>query len=106
LSVIHPPRIGPTIGATITPTPKSAMAMPCSFTGKVSSKIACDKGCMPPPPKPCKTRKNIKLERFQALPQKKELMVKSETENRRYFLRPKNRASHPVIGITIAFDTR
>ena len=34
LSVIHPPRVGPTAGATTTAMPYSANAMPALFDGK------------------------------------------------------------------------
>ena len=46
-------------GATTTPMPKMAMAMPCFSRGKLSTRMACDTGCSAPPPRPCSTRKKI-----------------------------------------------
>jgi hypothetical protein len=79
LSVIQPPIVGPTVGATITATPYSAKAWPRFCGGKVSAKIACSLVGMPPPPSPCRMRKKISALRLGARPHKSELPVKSAT---------------------------
>ena len=58
--MIQPPSTGPMIGATTTPMPKTAIAMPRLAGGKLSMRIACDKGCSAPPAAPCSTRAKMR----------------------------------------------
>ena len=44
--------------------------------------------------------------RLGAIPHSRELMVKTTRHPMKNRLRPKARASHPLIGSTIAFETR
>ena len=67
-------------GATTTPMPKIAMAMPCFSRGKLSTRMACETGCSAPPPSPCRTRKKISTPSEGAMPHKKELNVNSATQ--------------------------
>jgi hypothetical protein len=80
LSVIQPPSVGPTVGATITATPYSAKAWPRFSGGNVSARMACSLVGMPPPPSPCRMRKNINAPRLGANPQSSELTVKVATQ--------------------------
>src|SRR5260370_8088587 len=70
LSVIQPPSHGPMVGATTTAIPYTAKAMPRFSSENVSFKIACSLGCKPPPPTPCKIRKNTSTPRLGAKPHK------------------------------------
>src|SRR5258708_22944481 len=76
LSVIQPPSHGPMVGATTTAIPYTAKAMPRFSSENVSFKIACSLGCKPPPPTPCKIRKNTSTPRLGAKPHKNELTLK------------------------------
>ena len=59
------------VGPTITPRPKSAIAMPASSGGKVSSRTACETVMSAPPPTPCTTRQKMSSPSECAAPQKK-----------------------------------
>ena len=78
--MIQPPSVGPITGATTTPMPYTAMAMPCFSRGKLSTRIACEIGCSAPPPTPCSTRKKISEPSVGARPHKAELTVKIATQ--------------------------
>src|SRR5580704_13871601 len=52
------------------------------------------------------TRKKISIARLGAAPQSKELAVKTRMHRRNKRFRPNNPASHPLIGSTMALDTR
>ena len=52
------------------------------------------------------TRKKISIARLGAAPQSKELAVKTRMHKRNKRFRPNNPASHPLIGSTMALDTR
>src|SRR3972149_4274920 len=60
---MYPPIRGPAMGPNMAPTPKIAIAIPCSLGGNVSRRIACDIGCSAPPPIPCRTRKKTSIPR-------------------------------------------
>jgi hypothetical protein len=51
-------------------------------------------------------RKKTRLWMLQEEPQRKELIVNKEMENKRYRFRPNTRLSHPDMGMIIALDTR
>src|SRR5579864_508135 len=78
LSVIHPPSVGPTAGATTTAMPYSEKAMPRRSMEKVSARMACSEGCKPPPPAPCNTRQMMSIVRLVEIPHRKEEIVNSE----------------------------
>src|SRR5580692_5309412 len=52
------------------------------------------------------TRKTISIARLGAAPQSKELAVKTRMHRRNKRFRPNNPASHPLIGSTMALDTK
>ncbi len=79
--MIHPPSHGPIVGATTTAIPYTANAIPRFASGNVSFKMACSLGCNPPPPAPCKIRKNTSTPRLGASPHKNELTVNSATHD-------------------------
>jgi hypothetical protein len=82
------------------------MAFPRCAGGNASSITACESGCMAPPVAPCRRRNSTSIGRLGASPQSSEATVKPVTETISNRLRPKNRASHPVSGSTIALATR
>ena len=94
------------IGATMTPMPKAAIAVPCWRGGKLSSRMDCASGCIPPPPMPCRTRATISMGMVSATPQSSEAMVKIRMEIKSSFLRPIRRAIHPAAGSMMALATR
>src|SRR5579864_8340900 len=63
-------------------------------------------GWSPPPPTPWMTRKMIRIARLGAAPQNSELRVKRKMQRRKKRFRPKRLASHPLMGRTMALDTR
>src|SRR6266550_1582252 len=63
-------------------------------------------GCSPPPPSPCSTRNKRRRPRLGAIPHSKELNVKKAIHAMKNRLRPTTPAIHPLIGKTMAFDTR
>ncbi len=77
-----------------------------SARGKLSSSIACDKGCSAPPPAPCKTLASRMMPKEGAAPQKNEAMVKTITQKSRKRLRPKRRANQFEAGRMTALATR
>src|SRR5579872_1660948 len=80
--------------------------MPRFCGGKLSARMACAIGCRPPPPAPCITRKRIRTLSVGAMPQSSELIVNRVMHSIKKRLRPNTPASHPLIGRTIAFETR
>ncbi len=94
------------IGPNMAPMPKIAMAIPCSFGGKVSIRIAWLFGTSAPPAAPCTMRKKMRKPRFGAAPQRKEARVNRMMQVIRKRLRPNSRDSQPVIGRTTALLTR
>ena len=89
VSVMNPPSVGPTIGPKMTPTPNSAIALPCSCRGNDSSRIACDIGTMAPPARPCSTRIAISMGSDTAAPEPIDASVNSTRQVRYDRLRPK-----------------
>ena len=104
--MMYPPIRGPAMGPNMAPIPKIAIAMPCSRGGNVSRRIAWEIGWSAPPPIPCRTRKKTSIPRLVEEPQRKDAKVNRRTEKVRYRFLPKVRASHPVIGMTTALETR
>ncbi len=74
--------------------------------GNVSRRIAWERGWSAPPPIPWRTRKKTSIPRLVDAPHKRDAPVNREIEKTRYRFRPKVRASHPVIGMMIALETR
>ena len=69
------------VGATTTASPYTAKAMPRLESGNVSLRMACSLGCNPPPPAPCRMRKNTSTPKLGAKPHKNELTVNSATHD-------------------------
>ncbi len=104
--MIHPPSVGPMTGATTMPTPYAAMALPCFSGGKLSSRMDCASGCMPPPPAPCRIRATISMGILSAMPHSMDAPVKARIESISSRLRPMRRAIQPEAGSMMAFETR
>ena len=88
------------------PIPHTAMAMPRSPSGKISQRIACDRGMTGPPPRPWKTRITMRKVRLGARPERNEETVKSTVQIRKKRLRPRSPASQPVAGMITALAAR
>ena len=74
---MYPPRVGPSVGPTMTPTPKIAIAVPYSSRGNSSYRIACEVESSAPPPTPCTMRQNTSDPSECALPQKNDARTNS-----------------------------
>ncbi len=72
----------------------------------MSAKMDCAMGCNPPPPAPCSTRNRMIAPRLGAIPHSRELRVKITRHIMKNRLRPSTLANHPLIGSTMAFETR
>src|SRR5215470_17201880 len=94
------------IGPIMKPMPHTAMARPRCPSGKISHRMACESGMIGPPPMPWKMRATMRKVRFGAMPERKELTVKSAAQIRKNRLRPNRPASQPVAGITMALAAR
>ncbi len=97
--------VGPRIGPSITPTPHSAIAVPCWRLGKVSSVIAWESGTSGAPNMPWQVRQRISSGSEEARPHKSVLTVKPITAPTSRRLRPRRAASQPVGGVAIAVAT-
>src|SRR5262249_28148659 len=94
------------VGAMTAVIPYRANARPRFSGGKVSARMACAIGCRPPPPAPCKIRKSRRKPRLGAKPQSNELTLKIARQIMKNRLRPTAPASQPLIGRTMALETR
>jgi hypothetical protein len=106
VSVRYPPRVGPITGATTTPSPNSAIAIPRRAGEKLSIRMDCESGCKAPPPAPWATRASSKNTRLGAAPHKKDDTVKMATHVIRKRLRPNLSANQLLVGRITAFATR
>ena len=104
--MIHPPSVGPRAGATTAVMPYTANASPrCSRRKGVGQNRlrhrlqAAATGAL-------QDAKHDQQPRVGATPQRTELTVNSAMQVRKNRLRPNTPAIHPLIGSTIAFDTR
>src|SRR5271167_1017547 len=80
LSEIQPPRIGPQIGATSVVIDQTANARPRFAGGKIEISRAWEPGIIGPDTAPCRMRNSRSEGRSQAMPQRKEAVVKRVTE--------------------------
>src|SRR5580700_3194001 len=94
------------VGAMIAVIPYSANASPRFCGGNVSARMACAMGWSPPPPAPWITRKRSSMSRLAALPQRAEATVNMKMQTMKKRFRPKRLASQPLIGRTMALDTK
>src|SRR6202046_3285757 len=94
------------VGAMIAVIPYSANASPRFCGGNVSARMACAMGWSPPPPAPWITRKRSSMFRLAALPQRTEATVNMKMQTMKKRFRPKRLASQPLIGRTMALDTK
>src|SRR6202161_4727920 len=76
LSVIQPPMVGPSTGATTVAIADTANALLRCEGSNVSRMIDCWTGCSPPPNNPCKMRNTISCHSCVDIPHKNE-----QTEN-------------------------
>ncbi len=68
------------VGPTITPSPKSAIAVPASLRGNDSNSTACETVISAPPPRPWMIRQKTSADRECEAPQRKLAMVKRMIE--------------------------
>jgi len=86
--------------------PNSPNATPRRSGGKVSARMAWAIGCRPPPPVPCRMRNRISSARLGASPQSSELTVNRTMHVMKNCTRPNAPAIQPLMGSTMAFETR
>ncbi len=86
--------------------PKTAMATPRLLGGKLSMRMAWERGCKAPPAAPWMTRASTRSPRLVAAPQAAEAAVNTTMQPIKNRLRPNRPASQPVIGSTMALDIR
>src|SRR5258708_30330833 len=103
---MQPQSVGPVEGAQRAVTPYKGKASPRFSGGKVSARMACAIGCKPPPNAPCNTRNRRRSPRLGAIPHRKELIVKNTIHVKKNCFRPNHVTSHPLMGRTIALETR
>ena len=80
LSVIYPPRTGPTAGPIINPTPKIAIAVGSFSGGKASAIILCEVDRRPPPPRPCINRQRTRVHKLADRPHMRDENVNITTD--------------------------
>src|ERR1700689_3946580 len=80
LSVIPPPTVGPSPGATTVAMAVREKARPRCAGGNVSRMIDCWFGCRPPPKNPCSTRKMISSNKLFEIPHKNEHAVNAKMQ--------------------------
>ena len=106
VSVMYPPSVGPSTGATTVAIVVSANAWPRFSGGKVSTTMACWLGCSPPPKNPCSKRNRISSSRLLEIPHRKEQTVKPRMQIVKYRFRPSTVDSQPEIVSTMPLATR
>ena len=102
----QPPRVGPSTGATTTPSANTAMAMPRFWGGKLSSRIDWERGCNAPPPAPWIALAIRITAKLVAAPQAKEETVKMMMHAIRNRFLPKRNENQVLAGRTMALATR
>jgi hypothetical protein len=105
LSQIHPPRIGPSTGATRVVMAHSAMAAGARSLGKIRVSKVCDKGIRQPPASPCMMRPNTSMLSDPEKPHKAEKIPNNIMAVVNTRTAPNRAASQPVSGTTIASAT-
>jgi hypothetical protein len=70
----RPPSVGPIAGPSMMAKAYRPIAMPCSWGGNVSRKMACSVGWSEPAPRPCRMRKKTSVGSVRAAPQKNDPM--------------------------------
>ncbi len=88
LSEIQPPRMGPQIGATRVVIDQMASAKLRLDDGKIEMSSAWEPGIIGPDTAPWRMRKSSSEGRSQAMPHRKEAMVKRATEAQKVFTTP------------------
>ena len=105
LSLIVPPRMGPTIGAMIVVIAATDIATPALSRGKMRNNSVCESGISGPPHRPCAIRQAISRSSVRDNPHKAEKKVKPNRQTTKDRIVPKRAASQPVSGTQIASAT-
>src|SRR3984893_519137 len=95
VSVMKPPNVGPSTGATTVAIAVTPNAHPRFSDVNVSRTIDCWPGCRPPPKKPCSSRKTMSCGRLVAVPQRKEQTANIDRQIRKMALPSDHRAQPP-----------
>jgi len=74
--VIQPPRVGPSVGATMIPSRKIACTSPCCSRGKIWRIVAWAVDRSAAPPAPCRMRQTTSSVSELEVPQKKDATMK------------------------------
>src|ERR1700733_8469642 len=99
VSVIQPPTIGPTVGASTANTPANVVARPWRAIGKRRKTAEKTLGIRVPPEKPCKTRHAISIGKWSLAAHPTEASVNTETDSTNSQHMLKRRVRKPVNGI-------
>ena len=86
--------------------PNRAVAAPRLAGGKLSSRMACDNGCMAPPPSLAGRGQRTSIVMLVASPQSNEATVKIIVQPIKNRFRPKKLENHVLAGRMIALATR
>ncbi len=99
VSVIQPPTIGPTVGASTANTPAITVARAWRATGKSKNTAEKTAGIRVPPEKPCNVRHAIRDEKLplEAQPIDASIKIKVATKNSHRIVN--KRVKNPVSGI-------
>ena len=81
LSVIQPPSVGPSVGATMMPSRKIAWTIPCSSRGKIWRSVACAVESSAAPPAPWSSRQSTSSPSVVAVPHSNEATMNRMIEN-------------------------
>ena len=74
--MIHPPSVGPSVGATMMPSMNTACTIPCSSAGKICRSVACAVESSAAPPAPWRMRQNTSSASVPEVPHKNDAMMK------------------------------
>ena len=98
--------MGPAIGASWVGTPTMLMTRPIRRGPAARTRITCASGGIIPAPRPCSTRKTMRLSSDQARPHSAAPPMKRDSEASHIARAPNRATDHPVSGTTVARASR
>ena len=104
--MIHPPTIGPVVGASTASTPAMVVAIPCRRTGKSRNTAENTAGINVPPANPCTTRAVMSVAKLPLAAQAIDAMVKTTTAVTNSHRMVSVRVRKPVSGIAMTSAIR
>ena len=97
---------GPSTGPSSIGMPTMLITRPIRCGPAARARMVCPIGRIMPPPRPCSTRKKMRLLDDHARPQSAEPMMNSVSDVMYIRLAPKRSIAQPVIGMLIASASR